>query len=136
MTVSAQIIEVIDSLCEKLGIAVDWTSENVWPYIESLMGKYIKFEIFTSIMGCSLSIILTVIVFFVAKYFTPKAKEVNWSNWYFATGAAIVSWVIFGILVIITICVVITDVTDIITCLTFPEKQIFDYIMELTRSEG
>ena len=30
---SQQIIEVLDYLFEKFGIAIDWTSENIMPYI-------------------------------------------------------------------------------------------------------
>ena len=28
MTVSEQIIQVLDALCEKFGLVIDWTSEN------------------------------------------------------------------------------------------------------------
>ena len=31
MTVSEQIIQVIDALCEKFGIAIDWTTQNIIP---------------------------------------------------------------------------------------------------------
>ena len=50
MTVSEQIIQVIDALCEKFGIVVDWTSESVIPYLEILCTKLIKYEICTSIV--------------------------------------------------------------------------------------
>lgn len=33
MTVSDQIINVLDALCEKFGLVIDWTSENVVPYL-------------------------------------------------------------------------------------------------------
>lgn len=36
MTVSEQIISVLDALCEKFGIAINWTEENVIPYVEIL----------------------------------------------------------------------------------------------------
>ena len=50
MTVSEQIIQVIDALCEKFGIVVDWTNENVFPYLETLCEKLIAYEIATSIV--------------------------------------------------------------------------------------
>ena len=31
---SNEIIKVLDALSDKLGIAVDWTSENVLPYLQ------------------------------------------------------------------------------------------------------
>lgn len=33
MQVSDQIIEVLNYLGEKLGVTIDWTSENVLPYV-------------------------------------------------------------------------------------------------------
>ena len=50
MTVSSEIIEVLDYLGEKFGIAIDWTSNNVLPYLQTLVDKFIKWEISTSIV--------------------------------------------------------------------------------------
>jgi hypothetical protein len=47
---SQEIINVLDYLCKKFGIVIDWTSENVMPYLQDLCARYIKFEIHTSIM--------------------------------------------------------------------------------------
>lgn len=33
MQVSDQIIQVLDAICDKFGLAVDWTSTNVLPYL-------------------------------------------------------------------------------------------------------
>lgn len=30
---SEEIIKVLDYICEQLGIAIDWTAENVWPQV-------------------------------------------------------------------------------------------------------
>ena len=49
MSISDQIIAVINDLCQKFGIAIDWTAESVLPYIEDLCARYIQFEIQTSI---------------------------------------------------------------------------------------
>lgn len=36
---SEEIIKVLDALGEKFGIAIDWTGENVLPYVEELFQK-------------------------------------------------------------------------------------------------
>lgn len=41
MQVSNQIIEVLDYLCSKIGITIDWTESNVLPYVQTLLEKYI-----------------------------------------------------------------------------------------------
>ena len=60
MTVSAQIIEVLNDLCMKFGLAIDWSQENVLPYLEELAGKYITWEIATSEMWIAVGAILLV----------------------------------------------------------------------------
>ena len=52
MEFSQEIINVLDYLYSKFGITIDWTSENVMPYLEELCGRYIQYEIYTSIAWC------------------------------------------------------------------------------------
>ena len=40
-----EIINVLNCLGEKLGIAIDWTSENVWPQVMDILGRYRMFEL-------------------------------------------------------------------------------------------
>ena len=37
--VSNQIIEVLNEICNKFGLAIDWTSKNVQPYLQELIAK-------------------------------------------------------------------------------------------------
>ena len=55
MTVSSEIIEVLDYLGEKFGIAIDWTSNNVLPYLQALVDKFIKWEISPSIVWIAIA---------------------------------------------------------------------------------
>ena len=36
MKVSKEIIEVLDYIGEKIGVTIDWTSDNVIPYVKEL----------------------------------------------------------------------------------------------------
>ena len=47
---SDEIVKILDDLGQRFGIAIDWTSENVMPYLQDLMGRYINYEIITSIV--------------------------------------------------------------------------------------
>jgi len=44
-----EIIKVLDNLGEKFGIAIDWSSANVVPYLQDLMTRIVKYETYTSI---------------------------------------------------------------------------------------
>ena len=64
---SQEIIKVLEYLGEKLGIAIDWTTENVLPYAEQLFKRYVILKITYSSIGTIIGIALavTAIVLFV-----------------------------------------------------------------------
>lgn len=135
MTVSEQIIQVIDALCEKFGIAVNWTGENVIPYLEVLCGKLIKYEICTSIASIVIMVLLSIASIVATKKLAPIFKEglkrekysLN-CGWEIATAFAIIGLVVINLIAIIDVG---TQIMDIIACVTFPEKYIFEYVKEL-----
>ena len=57
---SEQIIQVLDYLCEKFGVAIDWTSQNLKPQIETLGKHIINYNIANSIFLLVIGLILTV----------------------------------------------------------------------------
>ena len=129
MTVSDQIIAVLNDLCTKFGVAIDWTSENAIPYITELAGKFIRYEIATSAFY-ALSIIIAFCLSIKFMLVTiKKTIEAEWAEIYIIPMAiAIVSTATFTT---ILFCVAIPNIIDIITCFTFPEKMIFEYVSTL-----
>lgn len=134
MTFSKEIIDVLDYLCGKFGIAIDWTSENVMPYLESLCEKFIRYEVLTSIAWMAIIPAITLLVAIALSILHKKAKAVNWDDCYAETIFAIVFWVLFAIMCLTSIIVVCTQVFDIIECYTVPEKTIFEYVNNLMKN--
>lgn len=119
------IVEVINTLCEKFGVVIDWTSTNVIPQIQELMNKYIHYEIATSIVWIFVSAIIAIIATLLF------IKIIDWKNEATSVDDDI-AWTMLGAMcgagVIICLCIIVAQVIDIVTCITFPEKIIFDYI--------
>ena len=138
MTVSEQIIQVIDDLCEKFGIAVNWTSENVIPYIELLCGKLVKYEIVTSIASLIFSIAIIILCGILFKKFNPIFKAGCERNSEECGIGWILGSVFAGIGLVILLTTSISDicmqVEDIIKCITFPELYVFEYVGALVQS--
>lgn len=124
MTVSDQIIQVLDVLCEKFGLVIDWTSENVLPYLTILATKLVSYEIWTSVASLvMLTAVLIVPCMLIKKH---KRSLMGFDEYIFipigmfgTIGGAVI---IAGI---------VTQIMDIIKCLTFPELYIFEYIQNL-----
>lgn len=123
MKMSDQIIDVLNYLCEKIGFTIDWTADNVLPYVETLCEKFIKWEVSTSWMWIGIAGVLLLLGLIVS-IIVHKISD-DGCIWIFYAVLTLASFVIIGV-----------QVYDIITCYTFPEKVIYDYIQELINSGG
>ena len=139
MKASDQIIEVLDYLGEKLGISIDWTSENILPYIQTLCGKYINWEVATSIVWLIVGIVFIILSVICFKYFIKYAKQYEqykedrdkYEKYYDSNDYAGSFLIIFFCLLVIGICVSGCQIFDIIKCIYLPELQIYEYINTL-----
>ena len=127
-----QIVEVLDALCEKFGLAIDWTEQNVTPYIQELMEKIITYELWTSVMWIVICAIMTFLCFFIA-WRISKTEGFDWDDINIEVFPSIACTLIFcgSVLSIVLGVVLIVQSLDIITCLTFPEKIIFNIIQSM-----
>lgn len=127
MTVSEQIIQVLDALCAKFGIVIDWTATNVMPQLEVLCGKFIRFEIWTSIAYMVIVTVMLAVSWIVFGATRKGAVEDD----YDVTLISIVNvaaGAIGAVMILIFFGVVGQQSFDIIEAVTFPEKTLFDYV--------
>lgn len=134
MTFSSEIISVLDYLCEKLGVAVDWTSENAMPYLEDLCVKLVNYEIYTSIFSIVLWLTVIIVSIVATKKLYPVFKkgieEQDYCDFGWTVGSI---FAIIGLVIInfASICVIEQQIMDIIKCATFPEMYIFEYVQRV-----
>lgn len=114
MQVSNQVIEVMEYLGQKLGIAVDFTSENVIPYAQQLCEKYIKYETATSIAWFIFGILLVIIGVAITIFgMNSGAEELS----------------ILSIpMLIVGVAILGSQISDILKCYYFPEMKIYEFL--------
>lgn len=112
-------VEVIEALCEKFGLVIDWTSENVVPYLQDLMGRIVKYEIATSIFW----IIFISIFFIISLLLFIKSNKNNPDS-----GTSFIFSILTGILLFMVTSIIPFQIYDIIEALTIPEKTVIDLI--------
>lgn len=127
MNISEQIINVLDALCEKFGIVVDWSAENVLPYVKELTEKAVNYELFTSIVWLIIGIIFVLSYIKLSIHFYYKWDEFVLND---TEVIPILCWIIGGICATLFSLSILNQVDDIIACLTFPEKVIYDMISQ------
>lgn len=132
MQMSDEIIKVLEYLCSKIGITIDWTNTNVIPYVQTVIGKYVKYEVATSIVWIVIAVIAIIISAIIVR-FLYKSKAIYDV---FDTNDKIVAVIIFCIFAFIFVCVIIYQTLDIVTCYTIPEKIIYNAISDLIRNKS
>lgn len=77
---SEEIIKVLDNLGEKFGIAIDWTSQNILPYLQDLMSRFISLKNIQAIIWIIVSIVVILVTILVIigtiKYIKKQNKKV------------------------------------------------------------
>lgn len=132
---SEEIIKVLDALGEKFGIAINWTSENVMPYLQQLCSKYITYEIATSVVWLLIGICLL----FIGKYLIEKAKQ-YWKQYEEEDAYSDLDamTIIYGILavnvILVGIILILHQTIDIVTCVTFPEKMLIEEMQSIYKT--
>ena len=134
MEISEQVIKVLDAVCDKFGIAIDWTSNNVLPYIEQLGNKIVAYDICMSIMWLVVGCIPLTIAFLIKKFLNKKKLEAEDkpNDYYFTDGTldekATDCYFVIVILLAVAIVIGIDNIQSIIQDITFPEKTIIEFI--------
>ena len=129
MQASEQIIDVLEYLCKKIGVTIDFTNKNILPYINQLCEKYIRWEIASSVALIVIGIIAGIGVYFLCKWLYKKGKEELEEAYYGFMALIIILFIAF------TLGFIFPAIFNIIQCLTFPEKVIYEYIAAILEAK-
>lgn len=130
---SEEIIKVLDNLGEKFGIAIDWTNQNVMPYLQNLMEKFITYRTATGISQIIIWTVLIIVLIIVICKLTKWSKSETYNkdilsedDFFFSIG--MVSSVMF---IVISIIFIIGNIFGIMQNIFMPELTLIDYIQTL-----
>ena len=71
---SEEIIKILDEIAKRFGIAIDWTSENVMPYVTDLFGRIVMYNKTLWMLGITVCVfVITASVAFAI--ISRKAKQ-------------------------------------------------------------
>lgn len=125
---SEEIIKVLDNLAQKFGIAIDWTSQNVMPYLKDLTSRYIEYKNLIAVVELIIAVVLIVVGIVCI------IKLIKWTKKDEYYDCELFCWGIFGSLLIIVlgISLIIGNTMGIIQNVYMPEMTILEYIKTLT----
>lgn len=135
-----ELCNVIDKIAEKIGIAIDWSSENVMPYIQDVMQRYRTMSIVENIISMTVcAIIITICIIIAVKMIkgiiNGSQNEVS-SIWFNAdydlvSTFSIVTGSIIAILLLISVIVLCFATGELIRWIYVPEVKFLEMLKGL-----
>ena len=139
---SEEIIKVLDYLGEQLGIIIDWSSENVWPQVMDILGRYRLFELVSTGFWLIMEVIMVFSAFLILKrmakdYMKIKADQEDnfwWRRCYGDNELTGFGWALFIISLLLGVTSVITipiDIGEMFKWLIVPEIKYLEMLKGL-----
>lgn len=124
---SEEIIKVLDNLAGRFGIAIDWTSQNVMPYLQELLTRFQHYKIAIATIFLSLEILALIVAIVCIVKGKKKKKESASSYWEWIDEGALYFWIIVIVFIVLIISVPIT-IDMLLKGIYLPELLILDYL--------
>lgn len=142
---SQEIITVLEYIGEKLGIVIDWTSENIWPQIMDILGRYRILQIVVNAIWLVVALIALVVFIMIwikiykAYLACSKNKEDNfwwnWSDFTYSTDSTVALYIMALISAFAFVFIVPTLIcmaNNILEWLIIPEIQFLELFKSIT----
>jgi hypothetical protein len=142
-----KIIETLDYLFEKFGIAVDWTTENVLPYVEQLAEKIVTYNIVVEAMWVGASVLGIIVCCIYARIlygsyklckttqkdtllvsYLPRLECTDFSMVGFGAN------ILVAFIAITSIICLFIDGGDLLKWIFIPELQLIEYVSNLVNN--
>ena len=120
-----EIIKVLDNLGEKFGIAIDWSSKNVFPYLQDLTKRIVNYEIMNHFIWIGVSII-GLIILTVIRIKVRRNKDIDYDD-------RLVATIVCSIGIIMLLAVTIINISDIVKVTNMPEATVIKYIQDVVK---
>lgn len=130
---SEEIIKVIDELGKRFGIVIDWSNQNIMPYLQELLKRFICYQNITACVWIIISIAMTICGGIMLKFLNKWRKSDGYnSNSYNDDELLAVLGYTFSILIIaLGIGLIIGNTLGIVKNICMPEMVVYEYIKNI-----
>lgn len=126
---TSEIIEVLDDLSRRFGVAIDWTSSNMLPYLQTLTRKYANYILATRSLELAVGVLLLIGCAKLVKVYR-KIKDGE-SDWWDEEFYGMLCCIAIGVTFVFGCGMIFDSLWTIITCITFPEKLILNELLQM-----
>lgn len=130
---SEEIIKVLDELGKKFGVVINWSNQNIIPYLQELLKRFICYRNITACICIIISIAMTISGVVMIRFLNKWRKSENYDSDYNIDDEllAILGY-IFSICIIATgIGLMIGNIFGIVKNICMPEMVVYEYIKNI-----
>lgn len=130
---SEEIIKVLDELGKRFGIVIDWSNQNIMPYLQELLKRFICYQNITACVWIIISIAMTICGVIMLKFLNKWRKSDGYNSDSYDDDELLAELgYIFSILIIaLGIGLIIGNTLGIVKNICMPEIVVYEYIKNI-----
>lgn len=129
---SEEIIKVLDELGKRFGIVIDWSNQNIIPYLQELLKRFICYRNITACVWIIISIAMMIVGAIMIKFLNKWRKSDNYDTGYNDDEILAMLGYTFSIFIIaIGIGLIIGNMFGIAKNICMPEMVVYEYIKNI-----
>ena len=127
---SEEIIKVLDELGKRFGIVIDWSNQNIIPYLQELLKRFICYRNITACVWIILSIAMTISGVVMIRSLNRWRKSDDYGD--YDDDMLVGLGYIFSVFIVaLGIGLIIGNMFEIIKNVCMPEMVIYEYITNI-----
>lgn len=129
---SEEIIKVLDELSKRFGIVIDWSNQNIMPYLQELLKRFICYQNITACIWIIISIVMTISGVAIFKFLNKWKKSENYDDNYINNELLATFGYIFSICTVaLGVGLIIGNMLGIVKNICMPEMVVYEYIKNI-----
>lgn len=130
---SEEIIKVLDELGKRFGIVIDWSNQNIIPYLQELLKRFICYQNITACVWIIISIVMTICGVAMFKFLNKWRKSDDYNSDYSCDDEllAILGYMFSIFIIVIGIGLIIGNILGIAKNICMPEMVVYEYIKNI-----
>ena len=127
---SEEIIKVLDELGKRFGIVIDWSNQNIIPYLQELLKRFICYRNITACVWIIISIAITISGVVMIRSLNKWRKSDDYGD-YDDDALAAIGYIFSIFITALGIGLIIGNMFGIIKNVCMPEMAIYEYITNI-----
>ena len=130
---SEEIIKVLDELGKRFGIVIDWSNQNIIPYLQELLKRFICYQNITACVWIIISIAMTISGAVMIKFLNKWRKSDNYDKDYCGDDIilALLGYIFSISIIALGIGLIIGKILGIAKNICMPEMVLYEYIKNI-----